>query len=142
MFDPSAPHIIILLIVVLLLFGSSRLPGAARSLGKSMHIFRNSVKGVDADDEDNPSAANGTSATYTQATVMPGQPMAGQPMPGQPMPQQQWPASPQLTSQPVTSVPDPVQQAQIDDLQRQLSELQKASAGNGAQDAPPSSQSN
>jgi sec-independent protein translocase protein TatA len=49
MFDPSAPHIIILLIVVLLLFGASRLPGAAAALGKSMHIFRRSVKGEDPD---------------------------------------------------------------------------------------------
>ena len=51
MFDPSAPHIIILLVVVLLLFGSTRLPGAAQALGKSMHIFKRSVKGMD-DDQD------------------------------------------------------------------------------------------
>jgi sec-independent protein translocase protein TatA len=51
MFDPSAPHIIILLVVVLLLFGSTRLPGAAKALGKSMHIFRRSVKGEYGDDE-------------------------------------------------------------------------------------------
>ena len=49
MFDPSAPHIIILVIVVLLLFGSTRLPGAAQALGKSMHIFKKSVKGLDED---------------------------------------------------------------------------------------------
>jgi TatA/E family protein of Tat protein translocase len=49
MFDPSAPHIIILIIVVLLLFGSTRLPGAAQALGKSMHIFKKSVKGMDED---------------------------------------------------------------------------------------------
>src|SRR5215468_7074873 len=49
MFDPSAPHIIILLVVVLLLFGSTRLPGAAQALGKSMHIFKKSVKGLDED---------------------------------------------------------------------------------------------
>ena len=55
MFDPSAPHIIILLIVVLLLFGSSRLPGAASALGRSMHIFKRSVSGLD---EDKDSAAN------------------------------------------------------------------------------------
>lgn len=47
MFDPSAPHIIILLVVVLLLFGSTRLPGAAQALGRSMHIFKKSVKGLD-----------------------------------------------------------------------------------------------
>ena len=125
MFDPSAPHIIILLVVVLLLFGSSRLPGAAKAIGKSMHIFKNSVKGMDPDD---PSAADGTNGTYTQATVLP----QNQP------PAQQWPASPQLA--PTQS--NPAQQAQIDELQRQLNDLQRASAGNAPQDAPPSSQSN
>ncbi len=44
MFDPSAPHIIILLVVVLLLFGSTRLPGAAKALGSSMNIFKKSLK--------------------------------------------------------------------------------------------------
>lgn len=68
MFDPSAPHIIILLIVVLLLFGSTRLPGAADSLGKAMHIFRRSVKGEDA------STPGGT--TVTQATPAPPQQLA------------------------------------------------------------------
>jgi sec-independent protein translocase protein TatA len=51
MFDPSAPHIIILLVVVLLLFGSTRLPRAAKSLGQSMHIFKRSVSGLDSDDD-------------------------------------------------------------------------------------------
>src|ERR1700729_4515595 len=51
MFDPSAPHIIILMIVVLLLFGSRRLPGAAKSLGQSMHIFKKSVAGLTPEEE-------------------------------------------------------------------------------------------
>ena len=58
MFDPSAPHIIILLIVVLLLFGSRRLPGAARALGQSMHIFKKSVSGLDTDEDIHGTAAN------------------------------------------------------------------------------------
>lgn len=37
-------HWIILLLVVVLLFGSKRLPDAARSLGKSMRIFKSEVK--------------------------------------------------------------------------------------------------
>src|SRR5579875_78617 len=56
MFDPSAPHIIILLIVVLLLFGSTRLPGAAQALGKSLHIFRRSVKGLEDEKDAAPQA--------------------------------------------------------------------------------------
>jgi sec-independent protein translocase protein TatA len=133
MLDPSAPHIIILLIVVLLLFGSSRLPGAAKSLGRSMHIFKNSVKGLDPDDQ---TAADGTS--FTQATVVPPAQQAGQPA----QPAQQWASSPQQLTSPQ---PDPAHQAQLDDLQRQVAELQRLSAnGNGSpvSDSPPTSQSN
>jgi sec-independent protein translocase protein TatA len=42
-------HWIILLLVVVLLFGSKRLPDAARSLGKSMRIFKSEVKELQAD---------------------------------------------------------------------------------------------
>ena len=37
-------HVIILLVVVLLLFGYKRLPDAARSLGRSMRIFKSEVE--------------------------------------------------------------------------------------------------
>ena len=43
-------HWIILLIVVVLLFGAKRLPDAARSLGKSMRIFKAEVKELQNDD--------------------------------------------------------------------------------------------
>ncbi len=72
MFDPSAPHIIILLVVVLLLFGSTRLPGAAKAIGKSMHIFKRSVKGLD-DDDDKP-AESPTVTMVTPQRQLPGQP--------------------------------------------------------------------
>src|SRR5260370_29743266 len=71
MFDPSAPHIIILLVVVLLLFGSTRLPRAAKSLGQSMHIFKKSVSGLNADDDDmnmySSSPANAATGTLPPA---------------------------------------------------------------------------
>ena len=44
-------HWIILLIVVVVLFGSKRLPDAARSLGKSMRIFKTEVKELQADNK-------------------------------------------------------------------------------------------
>jgi len=44
-------HWIILLLVVVLLFGSKRLPDAARSLGKSMRIFKSEVKELQADNK-------------------------------------------------------------------------------------------
>ena len=37
-------HWAILILVLVLLFGSKRLPDAARSLGKSMRIFKSEVK--------------------------------------------------------------------------------------------------
>ena len=50
--DALAPwHIIILVIVLVLLFGAKRLPGAAKSLGESMHIFKRSVQGLNPDDQ-------------------------------------------------------------------------------------------
>lgn len=51
MFDFSPAHIVILLIVVVLLFGASRLPKAAKSLGSSMKIFKNEVQGLHSDEE-------------------------------------------------------------------------------------------
>lgn len=42
-------HWIILLLVAVLLFGSKRLPDAARSLGKSMRIFKTEVKELQAE---------------------------------------------------------------------------------------------
>lgn len=45
-FDALQPwHIIVLVVVLVLLFGAKRLPGAAKSLGQSMHIFKKSVAG-------------------------------------------------------------------------------------------------
>ena len=42
-------HWAILILVLVLLFGSKRLPDAARSLGKSMRIFKSEVKELQAD---------------------------------------------------------------------------------------------
>jgi len=42
-------HLIIVLFVGVLLFGSKRLPDAARSLGKSMRIFKSEVKELQAE---------------------------------------------------------------------------------------------
>jgi sec-independent protein translocase protein TatA len=46
--EPS--HILILLLVVVVLFGSRRLPDAARGLGRSMRIFKSEVKQMKDDD--------------------------------------------------------------------------------------------
>jgi sec-independent protein translocase protein TatA len=121
MFDPSAPHIIILMIVVLLLFGSRRLPGAAKSLGQSMHIFKKSVAGLDVDEEHN--AASGTPANPAATTLPPALPISQQPY-----------SAPQAFTAPPAAAQAPVQDAsaQIQELQRQVEELQRQTAGGAA----------
>jgi sec-independent protein translocase protein TatA len=37
-------HLIILLVVLIVVFGSRKLPDAARSLGKSMRIFKSEIR--------------------------------------------------------------------------------------------------
>ncbi len=48
----GAPEIILILVVLVLLFGAKRLPGAARSLGQSMRIFKTEVKEMGKDGDD------------------------------------------------------------------------------------------
>lgn len=38
------PHLIVILVIVLLLFGAPKLPGLARSVAQSMKIFRTEIK--------------------------------------------------------------------------------------------------
>lgn len=47
-------EIAIIAVVILVLFGSAKLPQAARSLGRSMRIFKSETKGLINDDEDQP----------------------------------------------------------------------------------------
>jgi TatA/E family protein of Tat protein translocase len=49
MFLREPSHILILLIVVLVLFGAKRLPDSARSLGRSMRIFKSEIKEMNKD---------------------------------------------------------------------------------------------
>jgi sec-independent protein translocase protein TatA len=46
----SAWHLLILAAVFVLLFGAKKLPDAARSLGKSLRIFKTEVKGLHDDE--------------------------------------------------------------------------------------------
>lgn len=38
------PHLLIILAVILLLFGATRLPALAKSIGQSMKVFRKEMK--------------------------------------------------------------------------------------------------
>jgi TatA/E family protein of Tat protein translocase len=51
MFLREPSHILILLLVVLVLFGAKRLRDSARSLGKSMRIFKSELKEMKQDDK-------------------------------------------------------------------------------------------
>jgi sec-independent protein translocase protein TatA len=101
LFD-SPWKIAILAILIIVMFGSRKLPDAARSLGKSMRILKTEVQGLHEDDE--PAAA--PQATVTQAA---------------PVAPVQLPATGQ--------VPDA--QAQIAALQEQLNSLQQTVGSNG-----------
>ncbi len=44
-------HALIILVVVVLLFGATKLPALAKSVGQSMKIFKNEIKTSDSDDK-------------------------------------------------------------------------------------------
>lgn len=50
-------HIVIIVAVFVLLFGSKRLPDGARALGRSLRIFRAEVKSMHDDDQPDPTSA-------------------------------------------------------------------------------------
>jgi sec-independent protein translocase protein TatA len=47
-------HLVILLVVVLLLFGATRLPALSKSLGQSMRIFRSETKAMKQENDGEP----------------------------------------------------------------------------------------
>jgi sec-independent protein translocase protein TatA len=106
LFD-SPWKIAIIAILIIVLFGSRKLPGAARSLGQSMRILKKEISGLHEEDEP---GAPGAPATVTE------------------------PAPAQLQSAPpaapaATAAPDA--QEQIAALQQQLNNLQQTVGANG-----------
>jgi sec-independent protein translocase protein TatA len=91
-------HLIILVLVVVLLFGAKRLPDAARSIGKSMKIFKAETKDLTGEHK----AEAHEDAEPVETKQIPATPAA--------------PAAPSATDQ------------QVADLQRQLDELKKQQA--------------
>jgi len=67
----GAPEIIIIAIVIFALFGYRKLPDAARSIGRSMRIFKAETKGLREDDVQ----------TRAEAEVVRNPLVAGQPVP-------------------------------------------------------------
>jgi sec-independent protein translocase protein TatA len=100
LFD-SPWKIAIIAVVIIVLFGSKKLPHAARSLGQSMRILKREVQGLHEDDDAAPDASaqpsGGTATAFPPA---------------------------ELTA----AVAQPGQQAQVDALQQQIRDMQRAAA--------------
>jgi sec-independent protein translocase protein TatA len=95
------------------MFGSRKLPGAARSLGQSMRILKKEVSGLHEEDEP---GAPGAPATVTE------------PAPAQ---LQAAPTAPVAPVAPAATSAAPDAQAQIAALQEQLNSLQQTVGANG-----------
>jgi len=96
LFD-SPLKIAIIAVVIILLFGTAKLPHLARSLGQSMRILKREVQGLHEDEPGSDAAAQASASTATVS-----------------------PAPAELTSAPQD------QQAQIDALQQQIRDMQRA----------------
>lgn len=68
---PSGWELVLLLGVLVVLFGSTKLPGAARAIGQSMRIFKAETKGMRSESED-----EATPPTPPQQSLPPSDPAA------------------------------------------------------------------
>jgi sec-independent protein translocase protein TatA len=105
LFD-SPWKILIVAVVIIVLFGSKKLPSAARSLGQSMRILKKEVQGLHEDEpESRPPGAPAAAREPVEIT-------AGAP------------------------AGEPARQAQIDALQRQIGDLQRTAVRDAAPATP------
>lgn len=75
----AGPHLWIILIIILLLFGAAKLPALAKSLGQSARVFKGEMKAMKEDDADaTTSTGTDADATSTSATA-PAKPSAERP---------------------------------------------------------------
>jgi len=102
--------ILVIVILFVLMFGSRKLPGAARSLGQSMRILKKEVSGLHGEDE--PGAPGAPATADATPAVAPAQLQA-----------------PLATPAATPAAPDA--QAQIAALQEQLNSLQQTVGANG-----------
>ena len=96
LFD-SPWKILIIAVVIIVLFGSKKLPHAARSLGQSMRILKREVSGLHEDEQESPAQDGASAPQVPQA---------------------------QLTAAPTAAPAD--QQSQIDALEQQIRDLQRS----------------
>lgn len=74
-------HLLILLLIIVVLFGASKLPALAKSMGQSARVFKKEMKAMKEDDAE---ATPATPADAQQFSV----PAAADPAPAQPAPTQ------------------------------------------------------
>jgi sec-independent protein translocase protein TatA len=63
-------HVIIILLLVIVVFGSRKLPDAARSLGQSLRIFKSEMKAAAKDDQPVQSSAVPTPPQAVEGKVV------------------------------------------------------------------------
>lgn len=95
----GATELIIIVVVLVLLFGAKKLPDAARSLGRSMRIFKSEVKEMSNDDQPQAQPEPGQIAApqqgyWDQPQNQPNPTPQVQPQPPHPEPGQQHPHQP------------------------------------------------
>ena len=63
----TGPHLLLILVLVLLLFGAAKLPALAKSVGQSARVFKGEMKAMKSDDaaEGTPDVNNSTAADST-----------------------------------------------------------------------------
>ena len=74
---PTGWELILLLGVLVLLFGATKLPTAARSIGQSMRIFKAETKGLRSDQDEEPGQGGQQQASPQQAPPQQGSPQQG-----------------------------------------------------------------
>ncbi len=79
--DIGAPELLIIGIVLVLLFGASRLPATAKGLGQALRLFKKEIR---EDENDTAAAQAGNSAPIQPAPVQQYQQVPTQPAPIQP----------------------------------------------------------
>mgnify|MGYP001792492355 CR=1 FL=1 len=69
--DLGVGELLIIAAVVLVLFGSKKLPEAARSMGRSLRIFKSEVKELREDDKTPPSVIESPAPVEQTSTTAP-----------------------------------------------------------------------
>lgn len=89
---PSGWELVLVLLVVVVVFGAKRLPDSARSVGRSLRIFKAETKGLHSDEDGTvpPQAAGTAKAVPAPQPIAAPQPTAGpqprfDPYTGQPL---------------------------------------------------------